>query len=196
MVTDPKSPTDTEVVTAVLAGDVDRFSVLVERYQRKVFNLVVRIVRCPEQGRDVSQEAFLKAFKGLASYKSQYPFHSWLYKIAHNCALEYLRKRGRCKEVPDAGQGDCSILARTAQEAGFDSPEARMDQRAMVALVDDLMDELNPSFRATLVLRHQEEMTQQEIAKTLDVPLGTVKSRLNYAYRHLRRRLRGQGVER
>ena len=186
---------DVKVVREVLAGDTDKFRLLVEKYERKVYNLVVRITRDPEQGRDLAQEAFIKAFKGLPKYKEEFPFRSWLFKIAQNNALEWLRRKSRRKEVPDGGLGEDSVLARTAKEAGFESPERKIDRQFMLSLLDEVIATLNPSFRSTLVLRHQEEMSQSEIAQALDIPIGTVKSRLNYAYRQLRALLRAKGAD-
>lgn len=184
---------DAAVVREVLDGDTTKFRVLVERYQERVYGLAARILRDPDQARDVSQEAFLRAYRSLGTYDAAYPFRSWMFKIAHHCALAWLRRKGVHAEVPDAGDSRFSPLARASVASAETDVDDRAERKSLVRLLEDFLEALTPASRAVMLLRHREDMPLAEVARALELPVGTVKSRLNYAYRQLRDMMESKG---
>ena len=167
----------------VLAGQRDAFRVLVERYQGRVYGMVAHLLRDKEAARDVTQEAFLDAFKGLGTYDRTRSFAPWLFTIAQRRAFATLRRRRA--EMPDQ-----ETVARRAVVGTFaDDLIKSHGERHMMHEILRFLDELDVKYRATVLLRHREGLSLAETAEALDVPVGTVKSRLHEAYRILRARV-------
>jgi RNA polymerase sigma-70 factor, ECF subfamily len=183
------APTDEELVEAVLGGDPSAFDVLVERWDRKLRRAIYRVVGSEEEARDLSQEAFLKAFRGLGGFKREARFSSWLYQIALNLSRDRLRRsRGRVHVSFDEWVGEQARPA-TAPDA-LELVEAHDLSRAVAAAVAALPQEQ----REVIVLKEYEGMTFLEIAQILEVPLSTVKTRLYRGLVQLRQRLESQGI--
>ena len=180
-------PTDHDLVRAALGGSEPAFRALVERHQRGVLSIVSRILLNREDAEDVAQEAFVKAFTRLDTYDPAYKFSNWLFKIAHNAALDALRRRAANPAAaavePGAGPEDDPLarLPDTATPAP-DELAARAEFRADVARA---LARLRPEYRAVVTLRHVEGRAYEDIAEILDLPLGTVKTFLFRARREL-----------
>jgi RNA polymerase sigma-70 factor, ECF subfamily len=175
-----------------LEGSHDASEALVRRFERPVFNLIARLVRDPATAEDLTQETFLKMFRALGSYDARFRFSSWVFRIAHNTAIDFLRQRRPIIAEPtfdDEGE-ERDPLDRLPDLDG-PTPEQSVLRRELVAAVDLAIDGLRPEYRTAVVLRYQEGLDYQEIAEVLDLPLGTVKTYLHRARRDLAARLGG-----
>jgi len=168
-------------VKLCLAGDADAYAVLVERYGGRVYNLALRITDDPDAAKDCAQEAFIRAYRALHRYDPSLPFAPWILRIATNTSLNHLR-RWHAHQDPVEDPPD----APTEPEEG---PEATAVRRDEVAEVVAAMAELPPAYRAALTLRHMQQLSYQEVADALSLPLGTVKTHLHRARAALKRRL-------
>lgn len=174
--------TDQEVVARCLSGDRDAFAILVERYGGRVYNVALRIVGDPDAASDCAQEALVRAYKSLHRYDPTLPFGPWVLKIAVNASRTHLRT-WHAHEDP---AGDDLPDSAEPTEAG---PEPIAVRREEVAEVLEAMAELPPAYRAALVLRHIQELSYQEVADALELPMGTVKTHLHRARAALRARM-------
>jgi len=156
---------------------VGAFSELVRRYRARILRTACGIVGSAQEADDVAQETFIKAWNALPHYHAQGTFGSWLYRIAINTAIDALRKRR--DEVPF---DEFQMVSR-------DSPEDSVLRRAEHERVREAISSLPPGSRAALTLREYEQLSYREIAEVLQVPMGTVMSRLHYARQILRKRL-------
>lgn len=183
------SESDQAIVEAVLAGDQHRFGELVEDYQGKIVNYVYKMLGNYEDAVDVSQEVFLKAYTALDSYKPKYPFAAWLFRIARNAAIDELRRRKGQKvsldEPLDLGDGS---VERQVPDSGPD-PETEFLQDEFQGRVEAAVSELPEKYREPLVLRHAGGLAYDAIAEALELPLGTVKTRIHRAREALRESL-------
>jgi RNA polymerase sigma-70 factor (ECF subfamily) len=182
---------DEELVEAFQAGDTSAFDQLVSRWDRKIQGAIYRIVGSGEDARDLCQEAFLKAYRGLAGFKKEARFSSWLYQIAVNACRDRMRRqRGKTivslDEVTNAGELPIKGVAPSALEL----MEAGDLSRTVAAAVAALPEEQ----REVIILKEYQELTFQEIADALDVPVSTVKTRLYRGMTQLRQRLVRQGI--
>ncbi len=183
-------PTDEDLVLAFQGGDTSAFDLLVRRWDRKIQGAAFRVLGSDDEARDVSQEAFLKAFRGLGGFKREARFSSWLYQIALNLCRDRLRRRkGRemlsLEVLEDSGQG----LPGPAPTA-LALVEARDVARVVAAAVQQLSDEQ----REAVILKEYQGLTFPEIAEVLGVPVSTVKTRLYRALSQLRTLLEARGL--
>ncbi len=174
--------TEVDLIHLAQEGDRNAFGELVRRHYQGVVRVVYSMCGDAALAEDAAQEAFIRAWVNLPSFQPSAPLKSWLYRIAINAALDVLRKKpeesleeNRATMITDQGQ----------------SPESALLEKERVALVRQAMQDLPEASRSVLVLREYGELSYQEIAKVLDVPVGTVMSRLNYARTRLRELLRG-----
>lgn len=178
------TPTDEELVEAFQSGDPSAFDTLVLRWDRKIQGAIYRIVGPREDVRDISQEAFLKAYRALGSFKREARFSSWLYQIALNACRDRMRRRkGRTLVSLDEVEGRRERLDHGP--SAFDLVESRDVSRRVAAAVAALSEEQ----REVVVLKEYQGLTFAEIADVLQVPLSTVKTRLYRALGELRERL-------
>ena len=173
--------TDQEIVQRCLSGDTDAYADLVERYGGRVYNVALRITHDPDAARDCAQDAFIRAYRALHQYDPSLPFGPWIFRITTNASLNFVQRgRGReitVEELPD----DPAPL-----EAG---PELTTVRKEDLEEVLAAMAELPPAYRAALTLRHIQELSYQEVADALGIPLGTVKTHLHRARAALRSKL-------
>ena len=181
---------DEELVDACLAGDGAAFGALVGRWERKIHGAIYRILGSEDEARDLTQESFLKAYRGLRSFKREARFSSWLYQIALNlCRDRMRRRRGRTLvSLDELDERATGYLA--APPNALELVEARDVCRAVAAAVADLPREQ----REVIVLKEYQELTFVEIAEILDVPISTVKTRLYRGLGQLRQSLERRGV--
>jgi RNA polymerase sigma-70 factor (ECF subfamily) len=173
--------TDQDVVNACLAGDANAYSALVERYGGRVFNIALRITGDADAANDCAQEAFIRAYRALHQYDPTLPFGPWLYRITTNASLNHVQ-RWHARETPV----DELPERPTENDLG---PEATAVRREEVAEVVAAMAELPSAYRAALTLRHMQQLSYQEVADALEIPLGTVKTHLHRARAALKVRL-------
>ena len=184
-------PTDEELVAAFQSGDASAFDVLVGRWDRKIHGAIYRVVGPDEDARDLCQEAFLKAYRGLGTFKREARFSSWLYQIALNVCRDRLRRRrGKTPVSLDEAEEARDGGLRASAPSPLELVEAR-DLRHQVA---DAMATLTAEEREVVILKEYQELTFPEIAEALHVPLSTVKTRLYRGLAQLRHRLEREGV--
>jgi RNA polymerase sigma-70 factor (ECF subfamily) len=187
----PMVPSDEDLVEAFQSGDISAFDQLVQRWDRKIQGVVYRLVGNHEEARDLSQEAFLKAYRALGTFKRESRFSSWLYQIALNATRDRLRRRRRHADVSlDEVEERPDASLRDGRPSAFELIESSDLSRLVAAAMAGLPDEQ----REVLILKEYEGLTFPEIAVTLDVPLSTVKTRLYRGLVQLRIRLERQGV--
>ena len=176
--TAPTMETESKLISQAQLGDRGAFCELVRIHRIGVIAVVYRMCGDAQLAEDMAQEAFLRAWKNLHSYKSKSPFKNWLYRIATNAALDVIRRERE------------TVALESVQLSTTDmGPEIALAQKEMGERVQQAVLELPPASRAVLILREYEGFSYKEIAETLGIPLGTVMSRLNYARTTLRQRL-------
>ena len=186
--------TDEELVARATAGDVDSFNQLVSRWERTIYALAYRTLGREEDARDVVQEAFLRAYRGLRGFKGEAKFSSWLYRITLNLCRDWIRRERRAPVVQPPEGTDAVDLA-DAQASPTESVEDLVARREMSRAVSRAMAELPEEQRTAILLKEYHGLTFQEIADQLNCPLSTVKTRLYQGLSVLRRRLDRQQSE-
>src|SRR5262245_19912208 len=186
--------TDEELVARATAGDQDSFNQLVARWEHPIYALAFRTLVREEDARDVVQEAFLRAYRGLRGFKGQAKFSSWLYRITLNLCRDSMRRERRAPivQVPD---GTDPIDLADAQVSPTESVEDLVARREMSQAESRAMAELPEEQRTAILLKEYHGLTFQEIADTLNCPLSTVKTRLYQGLSVLRRRLERRQAE-
>lgn len=180
---------DRQLVERAARGDREAFGALVQRHQDRVFNLSYQVVRNREDALDVAQEAFVKAFASLSSFKGDASFTTWMHRIVVNLAIDCLRRRRR----GDATSYDDRVAVPEEGDVGpaaRENPETTLGARQVRSLLSRGLEALPPTHRAVLVLREIEGLTYEEIARAVGCNVGTVMSRLFYARRKLQKALR------
>ena len=184
-------PTDQELVQACCDGQAEAFQQLVERYQDRTYNAVLRMLASREDARDVVQEAFLKAYENLGQFRGASSFYTWLFRIAVNLALTLRRRSTRLKLVQPLDEAaEVQVSQTQAGRLAEAPPEAAMETAERDRFISQALEELDGEHRAAVVLRDIEGLDYQTIASILDVPPGTVKSRIHRARMMLRDRLK------
>jgi RNA polymerase sigma-70 factor (ECF subfamily) len=187
---------DADLVSLAQEGREAAFRELIRRYERPVFSLIYRMVRDREGAEDLAQDTFIKVLNHIDRYRPEFKFSSWLFKIANNLAIDALRKRQidtiSIDGSPHAGTADeieaTSIQIAAQQESALDELEAR----ELGSSIERAIAGLRPEYRACILLRHVEGRSYEEIAATLDLPLGTVKTYIHRARHQLREALEGE----
>src|SRR5690606_18681258 len=186
--------TDEELVACAQAGDLDCFNQLVSRWERPIYALAYRTIGREEEARDVTQEAFLRAYRGLRAFKGEAKFSSWLYRITLNLCRDWIRRERRAPIVA-VPEGVDPIDLADHQATPGESVEDLVARREMSKAVARVMAELSEEQRQTILLKEYHGLTFQEIADMLGCPLSTVKTRLYQGLSVLRRRLERQQSE-
>lgn len=182
--------TDQEVVQRARGGEEAAYRELLHRYQGPVFSLIYRMVRDRALAEDLAQEAFVKALNALDTYRSEFKFSSWLFKIANNAAIDHLRRRQL--ETLSLDGGPDALTPREREETKLvvsdkgESPLQEVEARELGAAIEQAIGKLRPEYRACIVLRHIEDRPYEDIAEILDLPLGTVKTYLHRARAELK----------
>lgn len=169
---------DQELVERVQRGDKRAFDLLVLKYQQKVANLVSRYIRDPSETLDVTQEAFIKAYRALPSFRGDSAFYTWLYRIAINTAKNYLVAQGRRPPGSDVDAETAEQLDAGARLKEYATPENHLLEQELAETVRQAIDELPEDLRTAITLRELEGLSYEEIAKAMDCPVGTVRSRI------------------
>ena len=182
--------TDQEVVALARPGQEAAYRELVRRYERPVFSLVYRMVRDRELAEDLAQETFVKALNAIDSYRPEFKFSSWIFKIANNAAIDHLRRReldtlsldgSPHAETPEAIEAT-ALQIGDRQETALEEVEAR----ELGGEIETAIARLRPEYRSCILLRHVDGRAYEEIAEILGLPLGTVKTYIHRARNELR----------
>jgi RNA polymerase sigma-70 factor (ECF subfamily) len=182
---------DEQIVERALSGDADAFGEIVHRWERRIFALAYGILGREEEARDATQETFIAAFRNLRGFRGEAKVSSWLHRIAVNqCITRQRRARTRAENPLEAETG----IDQFAAPVGC-SPARQAEGRERTDAVRRAVAALPPELREVIVMKEFEELTFQEIADALDLPLSTVKSRLYTALKQLRLRLEKYGAE-
>lgn len=171
---------DLILVERVQSGDQQAFGLLVGKYQRKLLRLVGRFVRDPAEAEDVTQEAFIKAYRALPNFRGESAFYTWLYRIGVNTAKNWLVAHGRrmptvtdiTNEESDGGIEDSALLRDD------ETPDRILQSKQIGATVNAAMDALPEDLRTAISLREIDGLSYEEIAQVMDCPIGTVRSRI------------------
>ena len=183
---------DVELVQTAVAGREASFEELVSRYQRPIAAYVYRMVGDYDSALDLTQEVFIKVYNSLSRYRSEFKFSTWIYKIAHNAAIDHLRRHAvREHALTGSVDGD---RAEVAIESRRLTPEQESERRERCSEIESVVQLLQPSYRELIVLRHSHDLSYDEIAEVTGLPLGTVKNRLFRAREAMRDLLLERGI--
>jgi len=171
-----RSLPDGELIVNAVAGRTDGFEELVRRYQRPINSYVYRMLGDYESALDVTQEVFIKVYNSLSKYSSEYKFSTWLYRIAHNAAIDHIRRNSVTAMSIETENADGSFQMQI--ESGRPSPEQDHERTEWRNEIDAVVKCLPPSYRDLILLRHSRDLSYDEIAEITRLPLGTVKNRL------------------
>jgi len=179
---------DERLVELALDGDEDAYGALVRRYQRRLTAFLGQLVGDIELARELSQEAFIRAWSALERFDPRYRFSTWLFRIAHNLGIDHLRRR-RLQTVglyrTDSDGDEVEVVVAALDK----DPLGHLENRALAEELHQIIDDLRPEYRELILLRHFGGLSYQEIAEFKDMPLGTVKNKLFRAHSVLRRAL-------
>lgn len=183
------------MVAAALGGSQDGYQELVRRFERPVFALVVRMVRDRTTAEDLTQEAFVKAFRSLEHYDPERKFSSWLFKIAHNATLDHLRRRELDTVSLEAGSEDDGAggLASVLSDPGARGTDLGVGRNELAGALEAAVGELKEEYREVVILRYSEGLAYQEIAEVTGLPMGTVKTNIHRARKALMEALAEDG---
>lgn len=181
---------DQELVARVQQGDKKAFDLLVLKYQQKITNLISRYIRDPHEVLDVTQEAFIKAYRAIPKFRGDSAFYTWLYRIAINTAKNYLVAQGRRPPSDDveAEVAEQMDVGTRLKETGTPENHVLTDEISMT--VQKAIDDLPEDLRTAIVLRELEGMSYEEIANAMSCPVGTVRSRIFRAREAIDKKLR------
>ena len=186
---------DQQVVVHAQQGREDAYRELIARYERPVFSLIFRMVRDKETAEDLAQETFIKVLNNVDRYLPEFKFSSWLFKIANNITIDFLRRRQidtiSIEGAPDAVTAESKKATAIALASGGESPLQELESKELGEQIERAIGKLRPEYRACILLRHVEDYSYDEIAEIVKLPLGTVKTYIHRARAELRDALAG-----
>ena len=193
---EPKAePTDHQLVLRVQKGDKRAFDLLVLKYQYKLQAIVSRFVRDTDEVADVTQEAFIKAYRALPKFRGDSQFYTWLYRIAINTAKNYLVSKSRRPSSTDIDVADAEQFADNEKLIDDTSPEDFIMTQELAQVIKDSLSQLPEDLRTALTLREFEGMSYEEIADVMGCPVGTVRSRIFRAREFIDKHVLGESNE-
>lgn len=183
---------DCELVARSLRGREDGFNELVRRYQRPIAAYVYRMVGDYDAALDLTQEVFIKVYSSLGRYRAEFKFSTWIYKIAHNASVDYLRRSSSREQAMtsevDGEEREMTVMSRKL------SPEQEYAVEERRAEIERVVRQLPAVYRELIILRHQHDLSYDEIAEVMSLPLGTVKNRLFRAREMMRQQFVERGI--
>src|ERR671927_970355 len=183
---------DCDLVTRAVSGREDGFEELVRRYQRPIAAYVYRMVGDYESALDLTQEVFIKVYNSLRRYRSEFKFSTWIYKIAHNSAVDHLRRTATREQSlvmgPEGDQFDLPV------ESTRPSPEQESERKERRGEIESVVRALPANYRELIILRHSQDLSYEEIVEVTALPLGTVKNRLFRAREMMRQQFVEKGI--
>lgn len=183
-------PTDDELVKRVQKGDKRAFDLLVLKYQHKVQAIVSRFIRDQHEVYDVTQEAFIKAYRALGNFRGDSQFYTWLYRIAVNSAKNYLVSRSRRPPSGDVELEDAEYYSGSEALKDIDSPEQQLYRDELEVVVNKAIEDLPEDLRVAVTLREYDGLSYEEIANVMECPVGTVRSRIFRAREAIENRIK------
>ncbi|WP_298288532.1 RNA polymerase sigma factor RpoE [Thiomonas sp.] len=189
---EPDAQSDAILVQQVQAGHQKSFDLLVAKYQRRIYRLVLRFIRDPAQAEDVAQETFLRAYRAIGQFRGDSQFYTWLYRIAVNTAKKAITDEMRDPTVPegDAAGQDEETFSPTERLSNNETPESVLVSKEIVQTVNAAMESLPDDLRTAITLREIEGLSYEDIAEVMQCPIGTVRSRIFRAREAIAARLR------
>lgn len=184
---------DIELVEAIVSGNEDGFEELVRRYHRPLAVYIYKMIGDYEAALDITQEVFLKVHNSISQYSSAYKFSTWLYRIAHNAAIDYLRRNQNTEKSFDGEESEVGWIQPKANNL---SPEAESEVKEWLSEIQTVIRHLPVNYRELIILRHGKDLSYEEIVEITGLPLGTVKNRLFRAREMLREMLARRGFQR
>jgi RNA polymerase sigma-70 factor, ECF subfamily len=185
--------TDQEVVGWAREGHESAYRELVHRYERPIFSLIYRMVRDRERAEDLAQETFVKVLNAIDTYRPEYKFSSWIFKIANNAAIDHLRRKEldtlSLDGAPDAVTAERREGTSLQLSDNTETPLEELEARELGTQIERAIDQLRPEYKSCILLRHVEGYAYEEIAEMLGLPLGTVKTYIHRARAQLRETL-------
>ena len=182
---------DAELVARVQAGDKQAFDLLVLKYQRKIMRLLSRMIRDQAEVEDVAQEAFIKAYRALPQFRGDSAFYTWLYRIAINTARNWLASNSRRPSTPSSYENeDGETFDEMDNLTDNTTPESELASRQIAQTVNKAIEDLPEDLRTAIVLREIEGMSYEDIAQSMNCPIGTVRSRIFRAREAIATKLR------
>jgi len=177
----PSVQSDAVVIARAREGQEQAFAELLRRYKAPVFNLCLRMLKNRDDAEDIAQDVFIKVFAMLDRYDERYAFRSWLFKIAANQCIDFIRKnRVKLLSLDEPLRYRGEEIERQFPDQG-PGPVDKVERKQIGELLMGITEELPPHYRSMIVLRHQEQMSYEEISQVMDLPLGTVKARIHRA---------------
>lgn len=170
--------TDQQLVERAQKGDTRAFDLLVKKYQHKILGLIGRYVQDHAEVQDVAQEAFIKAYRALGSFRAESAFYTWMYRIAINTAKNYLVSRGRRPPGSDLDISDAEVVDQSGRLSDIESPEAAIARDQLEAAVFEAIENLPDDLRTAITLREFDGLSYEDIATIMEWPVGTVRSRI------------------
>jgi RNA polymerase sigma-70 factor (ECF subfamily) len=171
-----KTLTDGELIAKAINGREDGFEELVRRYQRPITGYVYRMLNNYDASLDVTQEVFIKVYNSLEKYSSEYKFSTWLYRIAHNAAIDYMRRNSISQQSLETENADGTYQLQI--ESPQPNPEQMRERSEWRTEIESVVKRLPTVYRELILLRHTQDLSYDEIADVTNLPLGTVKNRL------------------
>jgi len=186
------SATDSDLVATAITGQEGSFEELVRRYQRPISAYVYRMVGNYESALDLTQEIFIKVYASLRKYRSEFKFSTWFYKIAHNAAVDHLRRSStREQSLITGSESDQFELPIESRRL---SPEQESERKERRIEIESVVRALPANYRELIILRHSQDLTYEEIVEVTGLPLGTVKNRLFRAREMMRQQFVNRGI--
>ena len=183
---------DRDLVASAVAGGEGSFEELVRRYQRPIAAYVYRMVGNYESALDLTQEIFIKVYNSLSRYRSEFKFSTWIYKIAHNSAVDHLRRTATREQSLINGPEDDQF--ELPLESSRPSPEQESERKERRIEIESVVRGLPANYRELVILRHSQDLTYEEIVEVTGLPLGTVKNRLFRAREMMRQQFLEKGI--
>ena len=183
---------DPELVASAARGLEGSFEELVNRYQRPISAFVYRMVGDYDAALDLTQEIFIKVYGSLARYRPEFKFSTWIYKIAHNAAIDHLRRTSSRERSLSAGT-ESDNYELPIESEGL-TPEQQSEREERRGEIENVVRSLPTAYRELIVLRHSQDLTYEEIVEVTGLPLGTVKNRLFRAREMMRQQFINRGI--
>ncbi|MCF6288655.1 MAG: RNA polymerase sigma factor RpoE [Proteobacteria bacterium] len=169
---------DLELVKQAQKGDIKAFEMLVQRYQQKVGGVISKLIKDYHEIQDITQDVFIKVYKALPNFRGDSAFYTWIYRIAINTAKNHLVAKSRRIQNSDIEPVEAENFSGGYENQNFDTPDAEYERQEIEKVVHDSIAELPEDLKQAIVLREVEGMSYEEIAKKMDCPIGTVRSRI------------------
>ena len=177
---------DAKQIERCLRGEEKAFEELLDKYKKPVFSICLRMVRNHDDAEDLAQEVFIRTFSVLDRYDPAYPFSSWLYRITSNLCIDHIRRRrDGMLSLDQPVQGKDGEMSRQMPDDGV-KPDRDIESKEMMEVLEEAIHTLPEHYRVIVILRHQEQLSYEEISDNLGIPLGTVKARIHRARNMIR----------